>query len=455
MWKPTKFHRKIAEVLQQAVSGEGCKRWIICTPPQNGKSRLTCIDLTTWFLGHNPRKHVVIASYGLGLAESSSVAARERFKHPMFQRTFPKARLSRMRAKADYWATESWGTFRAIGVEGGLTGKPADLIIIDDPFKNYAEAHSEAQREAVWNWFQSVVMTRINPQSIIIVIQTRWHVDDLAGRLLSEERQATAGVGAYSERYELLEIPALCDKPENDALGRQLGESSWPEKFPSEFYQALEKVTLAYIWSAMYQQKPTKMGGNYCNPDDLIVIDRDQVPAGLRWARGWDLACTEDKKNDSTVGIKAAFGPPANWRPHPERPNEAPPQTCLYLADMVDFQFEWPKARTRIGETAQVERIETGIEAVAGFKTAYQNLREVLPMDIPLREIGVDKDKITRALPWFTLMHNKSVYVVRGDWIVRYKAQLQSFPNGDHDDMVDATSIAHGMVARPILFGLL
>lgn len=453
-WKPGLIHRKLCEVLQAAVTGKGPKRVGIVTPPQNGKSRLTSVELTTWYLGRNPRHHVVIASYAATLANERSLESRERFKTAMFREVFPEAELSSVKATSDYWATTKWGTLKAVGVGGSLTGRPADLIIIDDPFKDYLEAHSAAQRDNVWNWFQSVVMTRIKPTTIIIVTQTRWHVDDLLGRLLNPERQLATGSGEYSERYELVKIPALCTKSDGDPLGRPVGESSWPERYPRGFYEALQKVTLPYIWTALYQGDPVMKGGNYCDAEKLKLIEPERVPKGLHWSRGWDLAATEDKKNDFTAGVRGAMGPPPNWRPTPENPHETPPRNCFYLADMIDFQKEWPEARRRIKNTAELEQIEIGVEAVAGFKTAYQNLCEVLPATITAKEIGVDKDKLTRALPWFSMVHNEAVYVVRGDWINRFKAQLEAFPGGEHDDMIDAVSITFGMAARPALMML-
>lgn len=447
-WQPSAIHRKLAEILQAAIEGKGPKRLGISTPPQHGKSRVTSVEAATWYLGRYPRNHVVIASYAATLAGERSLESRERFRHPMFGRTFPDVRLSPMKATSDYWATNKWGTFKAVGVGGSLTGRPADLVIIDDPFKDYAEAHSPTQRQNVWNWFQSVVMTRIKPTSIIIVMQTRWHIDDLLGRLLDPARQEASGTGEFSERYTSINIPALCEDPATDPLSRTVGESSWPERYPKGFYEALRNVTLPYIWGSLYQGKPVKMGGNYCDPEKMTVIDPEQVPAGMYWARGWDLAATEDKKNDFTAGVKAAMGPPPNWRPSPGNPGESPPLNCLYLAEMQDFQKEWPEARERIKNTATLERIEVGIEAVAGFKTAYQNLVEVMPNNIAVKEIGVDKDKLTRALPWFAMMHNRAVYVVRGEWINRFKEQLQQFPDGAHDDMVDAVSIAYGLAAN-------
>lgn len=149
--------------------------------------------------------------------------------------------------------------------------------------------------------------------------------------------------------------------------------------------------------------------------------------------------------NDFTAGVKGCMGPPLGWKQVKDEPT---PKTTLYLADMIDVQFEWPKARERIKSTGEIERIEVGVEAVGGFKTAFSNLKEKWDETITLREYGVDKDKFKRALPWFSLVHNSQVVLVRGEWINRFKAQCESFPKGDHDDMIDAVSGVYEMVSK-------
>lgn len=377
--------------------------------------------------------------------------ARQRTLEPIYRRIFPEMRSHGGKASAEFWGTSQWGSFKAVGVGGSLTGRGADLLIIDDPFSNYEEAHSQTIRDNVWNWFLSVAMTRLSPTATVVIIMTRWHVDDMVGRLMDPAFQRLLGDGPESERFDLINIPALAEE-KDDPIGRAPGESAYPEKFSTERYRAIQIFQGSYLWGALYQGRPVRKGGNYCNVDDLVICDREEVPAELHWSRFWDLATTEDQTADYTASVRGAMGPPLNWRPKdlPDGGKEPMPLNTFYLADMIRGQWEWPKSRERIKTTATFEKITVGIEAVSGFKTAFQNVREVLPPHIPLREIGVSKDKLTRALGWIAMVEAKSVVLVRGDWIPDFKSELEAFPSGAHDDMVDAVSGVYGMVAEPV-----
>lgn len=406
-------------------------------------------------MGHNPSKHVVLASYSANLSKERSVEARHRTLEPIYHRIFPGMRSRGIKASSEFWGTNKWGSFKAVGVGGSLTGRGADLLIVDDPFSNYEEAHSQTIRDNVWNWFLSVAMTRLSPDATVIIIMTRWHVDDMVGRLMDPSFQKLLGDGPDSEKFERINLPALADT--DDPLGREQGESAYPEKFTAERYKAIQSLLGSYLFSALYQGNPVRKGGNYCNVDDFVICDREEVPADLRWSRFWDLATSEDTMADFTASPAGAMGPPPGWKPKPLPSGgfEEMPKTHFYIRDMIRGQWEWPKSRERIRATAELERIEVGIEAVAGFKTAFQNVREVLPGHIPLREIGVSKDKLTRALGWMAMVEAKKVILVRGDWINEFKSEVEAFPAGKHDDMVDGVSGVYGMVAQPILFGLL
>jgi predicted phage terminase large subunit-like protein len=359
-----------------------------------------------------------------------------------YQRFFPKTRLQDMAALE--WTTTEGGMYKAAGILGGITGSGGDLIIIDDPFKDYADAHSPTMRANVWEWFWSTAYTRLSTGGAIVIIMTRWHVDDLVGRLLDPVRQQEikdAGIHE-DESWRVINLPALADPAivHPDHLGRQEGEPLSPERIPLQALRAKRQVMGGYLWGAMFQGRPVRKGGNYCNPDNFHVINADQVPEGLLWMRYWDLATTEKQMASFTAGVAGALGPP------PGQPEAE--WDCLYLKDMITGQWEWPRARTRIVSTAEIEGILVGVEAVAGFKTAYQNLREELPPDVASQDFGAHKDKLTRALPWFALSEkpHQKVYLVNGDWVVGFKAQVEAFPAADFDDQVDAVSGVYNML---------
>jgi predicted phage terminase large subunit-like protein len=225
--------------------------------------------------------------------------------------------------------------------------------------------------------------------------------------------------------WEVINLPGLAEP--NDPIGREVGEPLFPERFPLEKMKSIRASVGSYIWAALYTGSPVRMGGNYIPVGNFEVVDADEVPEGLRWARFWDLATTENATSDYTASPAGAF-------------YGTGPDMVLYIRDMANFQKEWPAVRERIKLLATAECIPVGIEVVAGFKSAYQNLAEVMPSHVPLREYGVDKDKLTRALAWIAMVENGKVKLVRGPWITDFILQAEQFPAGVHDDMVDGVS---------------
>jgi len=343
------------------------------------------------------------------------------------------------------WTTSKWGSYKALGVGGSFTGRGADLLIIDDPFADYRQAHSETARAYVWNWFLSVAMTRLSPNATIVIVCTRWHVDDLAGRLLDPERVKEMGEGPLSETFTHINLSALAS--EGDPLGRPVGESLVPKRWSVAKYEAIKRAVGPYLWDSMYQGNPVIKGGNYCAVEKFKKISADRLPAGLQWSRFWDLAATEKRTSDYTASLAGAYGPPPTWE------GEKPPaNSCLYLRDCIRGKWRWPLARERIRATADIERIPVGIEAVGGFKTGFDNLREVTPSDVPLREFEEAKDKLVRAIPWFAMVDAGCVYLVDGPWHGDFISEVSAFPNGANDDMVDAVSGLYRMtVAKPLM----
>jgi len=302
-----------------------------------------------------------------------------------------------------------------------------NCLIVDDYAKDFADAHSPTKLENTWNWFWSTAYTRLHPGAAVIIIATRWSRDDLVGRLLDPARQAEMREnGDADSHWEVVNLPAIAE--ENDVLGRPVGAALFPERYPVEKLKGIEASVGSYIWNALYRGNPVRRGGNYIPVGNLEVVDA--APPDLRWARYWDLATSDKASSDHTASVAVAIGPDGT----------------LYVRDAIDGQWEWPLARARIKMTAEAEKIPTGIEAVAGFKTAFANLLEVFPKSVPLREYSVDRDKFTRALPWIALVENRKVKLVRGDWILPFVRQLEEFPNGQNDDYVDGLSGAFAMV---------
>lgn len=375
-------------------------------------------------LGRDPKLKVILASYSASLAAHHSKEVRDRITyHPAYRHCFLNTRVKRDDRSSTDWATAAGGSFLAAGVGSAITGRGADLIILDDPFKDYEEAHSQTIRENVWNWFLSTLYTRQSEKCAIVIITTRWHVDDIVGRLERPELQETIReAGGEYLPWTKINLPGVAKG--NDWLGRAEGEALFPEKFPVPWLRAQMAVLGHYLSAALYDGNPVPKGGNYVNADNFLVVPASQAPQERRMIRYWDLAATDKERSDFTAGARGCLDEHGN----------------LWVFNITKGQWLWPQSRTRIAEIARAEGHEIGVEAQVGFKTAADNLREVLPPDITLRQTTVDKDKLVRALPWFALTDARKVFLVDGPWVADFKKECAAFPSGAHDDQVDAVS---------------
>jgi len=376
---------------------------------------------------------------------------------------FPFARPANTIAE---WETRAGGGVRAVGVGGGVTGFGAGLIVIDDPVKNRAEAESETIRENVWDWFNDDIYTRLEPDAAIILIQTRWHDDDLAGRLLKEmdnggEQWAVVNLPALAEPRDgnatvmesvsssaddtllnsrvsdtLLEsrVSGSSEPPSTDVLDRLEGEALCPERFDTEALLRIKKKLGSYSFSALYQQRPVPLEGGLFKRTWFKKF-ADKCPAGLRWARGYDLAVSTKTSADYTASFRCAFDKEGN----------------LYIGDGFRKRVEYPEQRRYVIERIKAERdTQHGIELALHGQAFIQELRrEVKLGSSAFRGVRVDTDKFTRALAWANLAEEGKVYIVRGAWNQDFLDEVCRFTGrGDkHDDQVDAVSLAVQMLA--------
>ena len=312
------------------------------------------------------------------------------------------------------------------GVRGPITGRGAHVAIIDDPVKNDQEAQSKTHRETVWDWYRATFSTRLQDNGAIILVMTRWHEDDLAGRLL----QAAEDGG---ETWEVLKLPAIAEG--DDALGREPGEPLCPELFPLPALESIRDRLGSYWWAALYQQRPAPPGGTVFKRHWFKVVDGP--PPGLNYVRYWDLATSTRDTADWTAGARVGADQDGN----------------LYIVDMVRQKAEWPDTRRLIVATAQIDGRGTrvGVEKVAFQLAAWQDLmREPGLLGHAVEPVPVDRDKVLRAQPWAARAEAGKVYVVRGSWNTDFLAEAEAFPHGQHDDQVDAVSGAVQMLAQSV-----
>ncbi|MEQ8788911.1 MAG: terminase family protein [Pirellulaceae bacterium] len=289
-WQMAPHLRLIDQALMDMLRGIGPRLLVVEAPPRHGKSELISRHLPAWFLGRYPERRVMLASYEAHLARSWGRKARQLLQD--HGPTMFGVRLSPNRRAASEWElAEHGGGMVTAGAGGALTGRGADLLIIDDPIKNAEQALSQKMRDKIWDWWQSTASTRLEPGGCAVVMMTRWHTDDLVGKLL---RQAARD----GEATRRLSLPALA--VENDPLGRSPGEPLWPRRWPREALARRRLSVEARWWQAMYQQRPSRHGWMEW-PDDHFGphLWADSWPDSFELAAA---ACDPSKGADSKRG---------------------------------------------------------------------------------------------------------------------------------------------------------
>lgn len=269
----------------------------------------------------------------------------------------------------------------------------------------------------------------------MIVIGTRWHEDDLIGRLTNPERvRRFRDAGLDQESFEVLNLEALCEHPESDPLRRAFGEALWPEQWPAERLAAAKLQIGPQEWAAQYQQKPNTPGGNLVDYRKIKLIERHEVPAGLKLVRAWDLALSTNTQSDFSCGALGGQDSAGNF----------------YLVHMSRGKRLWPDQKRLIVQLAESESTGgiIGIETVAAWRIAHEELKAALAGHVIVNGYTPDKDKVGRANPWLAKIDGGMFYVVRGPWISDFMTELEQFPNGTHDDQIDAVTVLWEMTRK-------
>lgn len=289
-YTPMWFHEKIAEKLERVERGE-IRRLLIEMPPRHGKSQLATINFPAWYLGRNPTKEIITASYNDALAQEFGGKTRDLVASESYQHIF-QTRLrvdSQSRAR---WETQDGGTYSSVGVGGSLTGRGASVILLDDPVKNREEAESETYRKRVWDWYTSTVRTRLEKDGAIICITTRWHLDDLVGRILTQE--ASGG-----EEWEKITFPAIATRLEPN---RAIGDPLWPEKYTLKELLQVRKTIGERDWLSLYQQTPVAGEFQEFKQEYFRYFEEDEIrKKQLFYYTFVDLAISKRDSADNTV----------------------------------------------------------------------------------------------------------------------------------------------------------
>jgi predicted phage terminase large subunit-like protein len=393
----------------------GPSHLIVEMPPRHGKTLTISRFFPPWVFGGSPEKRVILASYGASLANKNSRFARNMVNAPRYRSTFPGVQLASDSKSADAWDIEGHeGGMDAVGVGGGVTGKGGHIIIVDDPVKSREEAESPVYRDKVYNWFNDDLYTRREPGAAVIVVMTRWHQDDLVGRLMRDD----------PDTWQVLSLPAI--SPDGGAL--------WPGRYPLKELRAIETRLGPYSWSALYQQQPTPAeGGLFKREYFEPLMDVTMLPPMQHAVRYWDLAMSAKTSADYTVGVKIGQGGDGHY----------------YVLDVVRRQLEWGDVVPFMAETmlADGQTVSQGIEEAGYMSRAVQDLNG----DYRLHNHGifgyrVDKDKVTRALPVAAKAASNTLHIVAAHWTGAFLDEVCSFPKAAHDDQVDALAGAWIMI---------
>lgn len=411
-YRPAIHHVMIAEKLEDVIAGK-VERLMVNMPPRHGKSELASRRFPAFLLGVKPEIEIVVASYNADKAREFGYEVRDIVRSSEYQALFPGVALKEDSRAADRWNTDAGGSFRAVGIGTALTGRGADVILIDDPIKDDEEADSELRRERIWSWYSSVAYTRLSPGGRVVVIQTRWHEDDLTGRLLTE--QAKGG-----DKWDILELPAISST----------GEALWPERYPLEHLERIKRVTLPRHWSALYQQRPAPEEGAYYKRDWFRYYDAK--PAHLRIYGASDYAVT-DGGGDFTVHLVCGVDPDDNiyvldlWRGQTD--------SAQWITAWLDLARQY-KPMMWVEEQGQI------IKSIGPFLDKRMREEKVYCRREQVAS-AADKPTRSRSMQARTQM-GKVYFPSKAPWMAAFTSELLMFPAGKHDDQVDA----FGLIGR-------
>lgn len=379
-------------------------------PPRHGKSELASRRFPAWFLGKNPKAEIIAASYNSDLAMDFGRDVRAIVNEREYQRLFPGVALRADSKAADRWHTNLGGAYRAAGVGTAMTGRGADLLLIDDPVKDREEADSELRRQRVWEWYRSTAYTRLSPNGRIVVIQTRWHEDDLSGQILAQMEQG-------GDQWEVLSLPAI-----NDA-----GDALWPDRYPVERLNAIKATLGPREWSALYMQRP--------QPDEGTFFQRDwfktwtERPKALRIYGTSDYAVTDHGGDYTVHRIWGVDEKGDIYRIDGWRGQTSADQWIEAKIDLIAKHrpFAW------FGEAGVIQK------AVEPMLTRRMRERRVF---CRMEWVSSIHDKPTRARGFQARAAMGKVWLEPGADLSEFLA----FPAGKHDDEVDVA----GMIGRAL-----
>ena len=506
-----RHHRLVGLYLEKVAAyirsrgKEGIGRLMITMPPRHGKTEQCSRQFPAWLLGLMPDTRIILTSYNGDRANANSRGARDLVMDPRYGAVFGQKSSvdAPVDLSSDSRSVTAWdlanphrGGVVAAGVGGGITGTGAHLMVVDDPLRGREEAESRAQRDRVWDWWTSTAYTRLEDGGAVVLIMTRWHPDDLAGRLLQQMAS-----DPMADQWQVVNLPAIWEgSPEpgptshdvgiplmnlegsqlqdggpktedrrdcfaslamteeedawavhfrdmllngvwvqkEDPLGREPGGALWPEKYSAEDLMRIQTNVGAHDWISLYQQSPIQREGAMFQTGWLNVVDR--IPGKvITRARYWDKAGTEGAGDYSAGVLMAMTNDKHFYIEHVIRDQMSFHKRNQMVVRMIDADME------REGPTVKTyQEVEPG---AAGKEAAANTVKEMAGRAIMPDPVG-NKSKEVRAMALATACEAGLVHLVRADWNQKFIEEMMMFPKGVHDDQVDAAAGAYNKLAR-------
>lgn len=416
-WVHKDICKRLEKFSEDVIAGKR-PRLMIQMPPRHGKSEIASVNFPAWFLGNYPDKEIIATSYAASLAMEFSRKVRAIMQEDGFKSVFPAANLDKDNMNAEGWRLTKKGGYTPAGVGGPITGKGAHILIIDDPVKNAEEADSMTDREAKKAWYQTTAYTRLAPGGGVLIIQTRWHDDDLSGW---QEREMEEG----GDQWEIVRYPM---EAEEDETYRRKGDPLHPERYDAEAMAAIKRAVGPRTWAALYQQRPTTDAGSYFKRE-MFHWYQGPPPRGMPTYAAFDFAIGKNERNDWTVGITVGVDREDN----------------LWVLDMRRGRWDAHEIVEQILQvhgkyTPEVIGLERGQISMAIGPYLDKRIAEERAYTLNTRDLPTgrrDKQARARAIQG-RMAQGKVRFPKDAPWIDDLVNEMLAFPDGKHDDTVDA-----------------
>ena len=428
-YEPNWHHETIAKELEhiEAFGDRDYKVLLVFVPPRHGKSELCSIGFPAWYLGRNPTKEIITVSYSAELAQDFGGKTRSIVSGEAYPYIFGGITLKEDEQAKAKWRTSEGGSYTSVGVGGAITGRGADVLLFDDPIKNREEAESAVYREKVWQFFTSTAFTRLEPRGVVVVILTRWHVDDLAGRILANPE--------LSKRCKVIHFPAIATHRE---LRRKEGEALWPERFDINALQEIKNTIGPYDFQSLYQGSPVLTEKQEFNPAWFQKITEQEVD--LKRTERYltvDTAISKSSQADFTGFCDNRVDRDNYWYLKAWRMRLGADEFVEAL-----FSLHAQHRYTRIG----IERT-VYLDGLKPYLDAEQRRRNIFLPLVDLKHNQTQKEiRIRGVIPRYA---SKSVFHILGE-CADLEQEMAEFPNGLHDDVLDATAYQEQLLSEDL-----